>query len=349
MARHYAGRARKVSNFILLSVGFGLIYWFLECLIDVFISYEGSRVLLVLTQGNFTERLLARLSNPSATEVWVRLLVMLSFVFFGIFVQQTVSLRIGAEEKLRRLNEDLERRVGERTAQLETANKELRAFNYTVSHDLRAPLRAIHGCSRALLDKPAAALDADAVERAHGIRANAERMGRLIDDLLAFSRSGRKELLVSQIDMGDLARVVFNELRAAEPERDVALAVVDAPMASGDLSMLREAMSNLLANAMKFTRTRAEARVEMGGCMKDSGAQHTYYVKDNGVGFDPTYADKLFGVFQRLHSEEDFEGTGVGLAIVQRIIERHGGRVWAEGAVGEGATFYFSLPALQGE
>lgn len=338
-----------MSNFILLSLGFGLIYWFLECLIDVFISYEGSRVLLVLTQGNFTERLLSRLSNPSATEVWVRLLVMLSFLLFGVFVQQTVSLRLGAEEKLRRLNEDLERRVQQRTTELETANKELRAFNYTVSHDLRTPLRAIHGCSRALLDKPAAALDADAAERVRGIRANAERMGQLIDDLLAFSRSGRKELQVSQIDMGELARVVFNELRAAEPERDVALTVVDAPMVSGDLSMLREAMTNLLANALKFTRTREKARVEMGGCTKNGEAQHVYYVKDNGVGFDPAYTDKLFGVFQRLHSEGDFEGTGVGLAIVQRIIERHGGRVWAEGAVDEGATFYFSLPASQEE
>jgi light-regulated signal transduction histidine kinase (bacteriophytochrome) len=275
----------------------------------------------------------------------VRLLVVLAFVLFGVFVQHTVYRRVGAEEKLRRLNEELERRVQERTAQLEAANRELQAFNYTVSHDLRAPLRAIRHFSQAMLEQPPGSLDAGAQERIGAIQANAERLGRLIDDLLAFAGSARKDLHVSAFDMGGLVHTVFRDLRAAHPERDVALEVRGLPPAWGDVSMLREAMGNLLANAVKFTQPRASARVEVGGSVDAGTGEHVYYVKDNGVGFDPAYSHKLFNVFQRLHREEEFEGTGVGLAIVQRIIERHGGRVWAEGAVGQGATFFFSLPA----
>ncbi len=261
-------------------------------------------------------------------------------------MEAPVELR-ESEEKPPKLSADLELRVQERTAQLEAANKELEAFNYTVSHDLRAPLRAIKHIAGSLLEQPAGALSAEVGGQVHSIRANAERMVRLIDDLLAFSGSARREFHLSQFDMGELARAVFDEFRNAHPERRLEFEVKELPPATGDLSMLREAMANLISNAVKFTRTRQVARIEMGGWADNGGAQHVYYVRDNGIGFDPAYTDKLFDVFQRLHSAEDFEGTGVGLAIVRRIIERHGGRVWAEGEAGQGATFYFSLPTRQ--
>jgi two-component system sensor kinase len=345
MEKTRKSRAAQVSNFILISVGFGFIYWFIECLIDVFIFYEGNRTLNVLTHGNFTHRLLTRLSSPDANEVLMRLLVLLAFVVFGAFVQHTVTGRNRAERKLKQLNEELEERVKERTTQLRAANQELQAFNYTVSHDLRAPLRAVHTSSRMLLEAEDDALADTARKRVCAIRDNVARMSQLIDDLLAFSRSARRDVQQSEVDVGELAQVVFNELKAGMPDREVTLEVKDAPTTTGDLSMLWEAMCNLLSNAMKFTRGQDPARVEVGGWSENGSSQCVYYVKDNGVGFDPKHTDRLFNVFQRLHSDDEFEGTGVGLAIVQRIIERHGGKIWAEGAKGQGATFYFSLPA----
>ncbi len=278
----------------------------------------------------------------------MRLLVLLAFVLFGAFVQHTVTGRNRAERKLQQLNEELEDRVKERTTQLRAANRELQAFNYTVSHDLRAPLRVVHTSARRLLESEDEPMAGEVRERVCAIRDNVARMNQLIDDLLAFSRSARREVQQSDVDVGELAQVVFNELQAGLPDREVALEVKDAPTAAGDLSMLWEAMCNLLSNAVKFTRGREGARVEVGGWSENGSSQCVYYVKDNGVGFDPKHADRLFSVFQRLHSDDEFEGTGVGLAIVQRIVERHGGRVWAEGAKGEGATFYFSLPAPKG-
>ena len=227
---------------------------------------------------------------------------------------------------------------------LQTTNAELEAFSYSVSHDLRAPLRAIHGFARILLEDHHAKLDPEAQRLLGVVDQNTRRMGQLIDDLLAFSRLGRKELAAGPVNMEELAHAVADEVRRTDVERKGSLAIQIDPLppAHGDRALLGQVMSNLLQNAAKFTRDRAEARVEVGS--QRDGGQTVYFVKDNGAGFDARYADKLFGVFQRLHSTEQFDGTGVGLAIVKRIVQRHGGRVWAEGKVDHGATFYFTLP-----
>ncbi len=247
-----------------------------------------------------------------------------------------------AEEEFERLHAGIEQLVRDRTAQLEASNKELEAFSYSISHDLRAPLRAIDGFSRMLLDDYTDKLDAEGRRRLNVIRDSTRKMGQLIDDLLAFSRMGRREMTHSDIDMAGLARAVGEELRTATPERILQFTVNTPPPARGDQSMIRQVFANLLSNAVKFTRPRETAIIEVGGRAEEGG--NVYYVRDNGVGFDMQYVNKLFGVFSRLHSVEEFEGTGVGLALVQRIIHRHGGRVWAEGKVNEGATFFFALP-----
>src|ERR1041385_2040749 len=223
-------------------------------------------------------------------------------------------------------------------------NAELESFSYSVSHDLRAPLRAIHGFARILVEDHKAQLDPEAQRLLGVIDQNTRRMGQLIDDLLSFSRLGRQEISASRVNMEELARSVAEEVRRADPERahppDIRIAAL--PAAQGDRALLRQVMSNLLQNAAKFTRGRTQPVIEVG--TQPDGEQNAYFVKDNGAGFDPRYMDKLFGVFQRLHPVEEFEGTGVGLAIVKRIVQRHGGRVWAEGQVDAGATFYFTLP-----
>jgi light-regulated signal transduction histidine kinase (bacteriophytochrome) len=225
---------------------------------------------------------------------------------------------------------------------LETVNRELEAFSYSVSHDLRAPLRAISGFAQAVVEDYAPRLDDEGKRFLGLIQENAHRMGQLIDDLLTFSRLGRQQLMKTQIDMGVLASAVFEELMAQAPGRRIRFVVHTVPPALGDKAMIRQVLMNLLSNAVKFSRTREEAVIEFGS-VRQSG-RDAYYVKDNGVGFDMQYAGKLFGVFQRLHSVTEFEGTGVGLAIVYRIITRHGGRVWAQGEVGKGATFFLTLP-----
>jgi len=232
-----------------------------------------------------------------------------------------------------------------RTAEaLQATNAELESFSYSVSHDLRAPLRAIHGFARILLEDHKAQLDPEAQRLLGVIDQNTRRMGQLIDDLLAFSRLGRTDIATGPVDMKELAQIVADEIQRGESGRNGSLEIrIDPlPPARGDRGLLRQVMSNLLQNAAKFTRDRANARIEVGS--RPDGGQTVYYVKDNGAGFDARYADKLFGVFQRLHSTEQFDGTGVGLAIVKRIVQRHGGRVWAEGKVDQGATFYFTLP-----
>jgi light-regulated signal transduction histidine kinase (bacteriophytochrome) len=234
-----------------------------------------------------------------------------------------------------------EREQLERTkALLESVNRELEAFSYSVSHDLRAPLRAISGFSEAVLEDYAPRLDIEGKRYLKLIQDNAHRMGRLIDDLLTFSRLGRAAIKLEPIDMNALSESVFQELAKQAEGRRIRFDARPVPLAWGDEPMMRQVLLNLIGNAIKFTRGREEALIEFGYAQR----QKAYYVKDNGVGFDMQYAHKLFMVFQRLHSAQDFEGTGVGLALVQRIVTRHGGRVWGEGKPGEGATFYFVLP-----
>jgi len=237
------------------------------------------------------------------------------------------------------LNAELERRVAQRTAELKAANAELEAFCYSVSHDLRAPLRTIAGFSRALEEDSGHLLDADATDALVRIRTGATRMEQLIQDLLRLSRITRSEMRREKVDLSALARLVGAELEKMHPGRRVQFQVTGGLSAYGDERLLRVVLENLLSNAWKFTAAVAEATVTL-----ERAGDSTYLVRDNGAGFDQRYRDKLFQPFQRLHRANEFEGSGIGLATVRRVIHRHGGRVWAEGAVGEGAAFYFTLP-----
>jgi signal transduction histidine kinase len=237
-----------------------------------------------------------------------------------------------------KLTQDLKRYADK----LENANNELESFSYSISHDLRSPLRAIDGFSRILLKEYGAKIDSEGKRLLDIVRTNAQRMGQLIDDLLAFSRVGRAELRLSEINMQELANKVCEELKAGMTGQTVQCIVGSLPTAFGDRAMMRQVFSNLLANAIKFTRTREKARIEVDG--REAENENVYSVRDNGVGFDAQYGHKLFGVFQRLHDMDEFEGTGIGLSIVKRIVQKHDGRVWAEGAPDQGAVFYFALP-----
>lgn len=252
-----------------------------------------------------------------------------------------VSLLKQAEEAIGRLNEELEKRVRKRTTQLEAANSELEAFSYSVSHDLRAPLRAIDGFARIVMEEYAPWLDAEGQRLLGIIRQNTLKMAALIEDLLAFSRVGRHSMTLSRVDMGGLVAAVLEEQRPSGEDGACRIEVGGLPACTGDSALLRQVWGNLIANAFKFTVGKNPAAIEIGG--RSENGEQTYWVRDNGAGFDMRYAHKLFGVFQRLHSDSEFDGTGVGLAIVKRIVGRHGGRVWAEGAVDRGATFSFSI------
>jgi PAS domain S-box-containing protein len=250
-----------------------------------------------------------------------------------------------AEEGLRALNEKLEQRVQERTAELVATNKELEAFTYAAAHDLRAPLRHIHGFADIMAEECSAQLDAAGQQYLRRIRDGTNHMGRLLEDLLDLARMARQEVHPHVCGLDSIVQEVVAELKADCEDRNIEWKVGKLPFAECDPSLIKQVITNLLSNAVKFTRPCEQAHIEVGQTVRDG--EPVIFVRDNGAGFDMRYAGKLFGVFQRLHRQQDFEGTGVGLAIVERIVHKHGGRVWAEAELNKGATFYFTLGALK--
>jgi signal transduction histidine kinase len=261
-------------------------------------------------------------------------------------LENEIAVRKSAEEEVRELNEELERRVWERTRRLEAANKELESFSYSVSHDLKAPLRSIEGFSAILMEDYYGSLDGQARDYLKRIRKAGVRMGELIDHLLRLSRVNRSELRYDRVDMSALAAGIADELQKTSPDRRVEFLIEPGLTATADLQLMKAALENLIGNAWKFTRKKDLARIEFG--ITDRDGVPTFFIRDNGAGFDMAYADGLFAPFRRLHLEADFSGNGVGLATVQRIIFRHGGRIWAEGTPDKGAVFYFTLTERPG-
>lgn len=322
----------NVLGHIYKVVAFLLIYW------SIFIAaVKAPHKRLMETRGKLQEEVIER----RRVEAEIR---MHRDHIEDLVKQRTVELE-SSNQELKRENTErkqAEAALNERTVQLENANKELESFSYTVSHDLKAPLRAIDGYSRMMLKKCGSTFDEEATRMFNVIRSNTAKMGLLIDDLLSFSRVLRERMNLSEIDMNRLVSEVWEDIRAANQERELQLKAANIMPGYGDLTLIRQVLFNLISNAVKFTKNRKPGTIELSSYMESDNV--VYCVKDNGVGFDMAYYDKLFGIFQRLHGDEAYEGTGIGLAIVQRIVQHHGGRVWAEGKVDEGATFCFTLP-----
>jgi len=300
----------------------------------------------VVAAGKSFDREYRIVRRSDGVERWVWGRGELGFDEAGLLISmvgtiQDITDRKLAHDEIRRLNSELEQRVQQRTAQLETANRELEAFSYSVSHDLRAPLRGIDGWSLALAEDFQSALDEKANEYIRRIRSEAQRMGALIDDLLQLSRVTRAEITFKSVDLSALVHTIVARIQDLYPGRHFTFSIEDDVIVEGDYTLLEIALTNLLDNASKFTSPREEAVIEFG--KHTTAGKSVYFVRDNGVGFDMTYSKKMFGAFQRMHSSSEFPGTGIGLATVERIIRRHSGRVWAEAAVDRGATFFFTL------
>ena len=267
------------------------------------------------------------------SDYFILLLILLVILMVALLTERVEKVRT-----LNKLNEELKREA----TKLEDANNELEAFAYSVSHDLRVPLRAIDGFSRIVIEDYETELDEEGVRLLNIIRENTKKMGQLIDDILLLSRAGRQEMNLGKLDMSALAKNVYQEFEQETKTRNISFVVQDMPAVEADRALMTQVLTNLIGNAIKFTKKTENPKIEF--CYTEDEDNYIYQIKDNGAGFNMKYYDKLFGLFQRLHSQEEFEGTGVGLSIVQRIISRHNGRVWGEGEVGKGATIYFSLP-----